>query len=245
MSERRERSVVAVVTAIPEEFEAVVGAARDVRRESSARVRARIGPAEVVIAMTGDGPRNAESAAFALCSEVRPSALVGAGIAGGLTPQLAALDVVASARVLEDGSESSRPDASLVRRAERAGARAATFVTVRVPVLSPAQRRALASALDGGPAAVDMESAAWARAASRADVPYVVLRAVTDAADETLPEFLSECLGSDGGIRRSAVVLRALFRPASWPDLLRMRRRARDGAAAVAAAVARLLSEPL
>jgi hypothetical protein len=90
-----------------------------------------------------------------------------------------------------------------------------------------------------------MESAAWARAASRSGVPYVVLRAVTDTAAESLPAFLSACVGTDGGIRRGAVAVRALFRPASWPALVGMRRRARDGAAAVAAAVARLLSEPL
>ena len=52
-----------------------------------------------------------------------------------------------------------------------------------------------------------MESAGWARVASARDIPYVVVRAVTDTADEDLPAYLSRCYDPEGGIRRGRVLL--------------------------------------
>lgn len=121
---------------------------------------------------------------------------------------------------------------------------AGLIFTVDQPVVQARQKAALAAALAGEePAAVDMESAAWARAAAAHGVPYAIVRAVADTAAEDLPDFLPRCVGADGGIRRSAVVRRALTRPASWAALLAMRRRLAHGAEKLAAFLERLLAE--
>ena len=87
-----------------------------------------------------------------------------------------------------------------------------------------------------------MESAAWAREAAARGIPYVVVRAVSDAADEELPAFLAEALGTDGSIRRGEVARRALLEPSSWGTLLRMRRRMHDLSASLGAFLARMLA---
>lgn len=95
------------------------------------------------------------------------------------------------------------------------------------------------------PAAVDMESAAWARAASSAEIPFLVVRAIADTFEEELPAFLAECMGEDGGISRAAVAARLLTNPGALPRLLAMRRRVGEAAAHLADfAVSLLAREP-
>jgi adenosylhomocysteine nucleosidase len=200
-----------VLTAIPEERSAVA------RRLASS-------PAVVVVA-TGDGPRQAARGAAEAIARHRPAVLFGAGVAGALTPGLAVADILVSARVLDGAGEAPPPSRRLLEAVLAApGTRAGTLLTIERPAVSAAEKAGLAAST-GAPAACDMESAAWARAAAAAGVPYVILRAVSDAADEDLPRYLARCMNAGGGISRAAVTLRALLHPATIPDLLRMRRR--------------------
>ncbi|MGE5278626.1 MAG: hypothetical protein ACM3SU_16675 [Acidobacteriota bacterium] len=217
---------IAVVTAMREEFEAIVGRARDARPDGEGFARARIGRTRVVIAITGDGALNAVRAASALCDAYRPSALIGAGIAGALSPGLRTRSLVASRSVRDLSGEVPSPDGGLLGRALSGGdALSGTLVTVGRPVVGSAEKAVLAAAAGEGPAAVDMDSAGWARAAAAHGIPYVIVRAISDEAQESLPDFLAECVGADGSIRRLSVAVRALQRPDSWATLLRMRRR--------------------
>jgi nucleoside phosphorylase len=220
---------VLVLTAMPEELGAFGG---------------RPLPAGVVVAATGDGPRRAARAASDLCARHRPSLVVGAGVAGALTPDLGVGDLVVAHRVLDAGGEAPAPFAPLVARAAaKPGARRGTLLSVERPLTSAAEKAAWAARVGPPPAAVDMESAAWARAASAAGVPFVIIRVVSDAAHDELPGYLSECMDADGGIRRSAVALRALAKPSTIPVLLAMRRRVRDGSGRLAAFVASFVAE--
>ena len=74
---RRKTTPIAVVTAIKEEFEAVLSRAREARFRGTF-VEARIGTADVALCLTGDGAGNAGRAADMLCEAVRPAALLGA-----------------------------------------------------------------------------------------------------------------------------------------------------------------------
>ena len=227
MPARPERGPVAIVTALPEEFEAVGALARD----------------GLAVAASGDGPGNAERGAGALCDAVRPSALIGAGVAGGLSPRLFAGSLVASRRIVSESGEAARPDERLLARAVAAGAAAATFVTVSRPVVAASARAKLARDVGAGdPAAVDMESAGWSRAAAARGIPFLAVRAISDRFDEDLPDYLGDCVGEDGGIRRAAVVRRALAHPSTIPTLWRMRRRVGEAAAALAEFLRTLLA---
>src|SRR5207244_4313218 len=73
---------------------------------------------------------------------------------------------------------------------------------------------------------VDTESAGWARAASKFRVPFAVVRAIFDPADEQIPDFVTT--------NRAAVVRHALTHPGAIPILMQMRERVRRCAEALA-----------
>ena len=237
---------VAVLTALREELAPILR-----RVPGAARTRVpgvwsgSLGGMPAVFAATGDGPARAERAAAAVCREFQPAALYGLGIAGALSLSLGVSDLVVARRVRDGRSEAPAPDARLLSRARLAGDPAAVLLlTVDRPVTDPGRKAALAAALAGEePVAADMESSGWARAAAAAGVPYAIVRAISDTASEALPESLSLCVGANGGIRRGAVVFRALGRPFSIPTLLLMRRRLAHGAEKLAAFLERLLAE--
>src|SRR6185295_16902075 len=116
------------------------------------------------------------------------------------------------------------------------GGRRAVVVTAASIACTPAEKRALwhAAAAGARSVVVDLESAAYVAAAAAARVPWLVLRAVTDTADEELPALLERARGGDGGVSRAAVV-RSLFAeptrlaalvPALWSLRERLRRAA-------------------
>ncbi len=229
MSARPERRPLAIVTALPEELEAIGALARD----------------GLAVGASGDGPQNAERGAASLCDAVRPAVLIGAGVAGGLSPRLFAGSLVASRRIVDGAGEAPRPDEALLARAIAAGAAAATLVTVSRPVVAASAKAELArmvGADDREPAAVDMESAAWSRAAAARGIPFLAVRAISDRFDEDLPSYLADCVGADGGIRRGAVVRQALAHPATIPALWRMRRRVGAAVAVLAEFLRTLLA---
>ncbi|HUM10283.1 MAG TPA: hypothetical protein VLT82_04950 [Myxococcaceae bacterium] len=245
MSPRASGAPVAVLTALPEELAPILRRAHGLEGSGERGVRrGSLGGVPAVFAATGDGPLQSGRVAAAICSEFRPSTLYGIGIAGALSPALSALDLVVARRVRDGTSEAPAPDPGLLSRARVAGARAVVLLTVDRPVCDPREKAALLATLAGEePVAVDMESAAWARAAAASNVPYAVIRAISDTAGEALPGYLALCVGRDGGIHRAAVALRALAHPRSMSKLLEMRRQLVQGAEKLAAFLERLLAE--
>jgi adenosylhomocysteine nucleosidase len=201
-------------------------------------------PPGVLVAATGDGPRNAARVAADLCAHHRPSLVIGAGVAGALTPDLVLGDLVVAHRLVDGEGEMPLPHSVLaVRASAKRGALSGTLLTVDRPLVAVSEKAAWAVRIGPHPAAVDMESAAWARVASARGIPFLIIRAVSDTAGEELPGYLSECMDEEGGIRRSAVALAALARPLSIPALLSMRRRVREASQRLAAFVESFLAE--
>ncbi len=221
---------VLIVTALPEEFAAFAG---------------RRFPPDVVVAATGDGPRRAANTLASLFARHRPSLLIGAGVAGGLTADLGTGDLLVAHRVLDArGEVKPCPDPARVASASaKLGVRQGTLLSVERPLVTAADKAAAAASAGPPPAAVDMESAAWARTAAAQGVPYLIVRAIADTAEEELPGYLSRCMDSEGGIRRSSVALSALAHPRSIPALRRMRRTVLDCADRLASFVAALVAE--
>ncbi len=234
--------MVGIVTALPEELEAVLSRASNVRRERDGFFRASIGAEAVVVTATGDGSPRAGRGAAALCDAYRPKALLGAGVAGSLSEDFAPGELVLASRICDAAGEVPAPDERLLSRAlSLPGLRASTLVTAADPVVTRGAKAAIAAAQGGACAAVDMESAAWAREAAGRRVPYLIVRAICDGAREELPGYLSKCVDAEGSILRSRVIARALARPASIPALLFLRRRVREGARNLAAFLEQLL----
>jgi nucleoside phosphorylase len=198
----------------------------------------------VRLACTGSGPRRAARGLDRLLAGGPVSLVVGAGVAGALTPQLVPGDVVVGHWVRDQAGEAPASDETWRARALRLGALSAVAVTVGRIVTRPAERLALTRDLPpDSVASVDMESAAWTRAAERRRAPCLILRAISDGASEVLPDYLSECLDAEGSLSRKRVAARALARPRSLRSLLRLRRQTRAAAEGLSRFLEDLLRE--
>lgn len=101
---------VAVLTALREELSAVLRRAHSVEAVVGGRAyRGWLGGVRAIFAATGDGPPRAERIAAAVCRDFGPAALYGAGIAGALSPALAAGDLVVARRVRDRGERGRCP----------------------------------------------------------------------------------------------------------------------------------------
>lgn len=190
--------------------------------------RGRIGGFEGVVAVTGDGARNARRGLEALLADVRPSSVIVAGVAGGLTPGLQPGDVVVAERVVGDGG--ARPLVACpagVALAEERGARRGVVVTCDRLLDSVEAKARVARTVGEATAVADLESAEYVGSVDARGVPWLVLRAVSDTSDESLPSFLNECHDEGGAIDRSRVATKILSHPGALPTLLGLRERVR------------------
>lgn len=233
-----------VAVALPEEAAALRRRLAGARRVRGHRAwRGRLAGREVVLLRTGDGAERAGQALRRLLAAVPCSGIVGGGVAGGLAPDLAEGSVVAATRVVDGGSFDRSADGGFVDAAVAAGATAATALSAPEVAFSAADKTALASASPAC-AVVDLESAAWAAAAEDADLPWVVVRAVSDARGDDLPELLRSCVRRDGSIGRGRAALRAVLDPASLPGLLRLRRRVLRASTRLATVLEGMMERP-
>ena len=178
----------------------------------------------VTVACSGARPARARAEAARLLAE-GARGLVSFGLAAGLAPDLRPGDlVVADAVSLADGSRLSS-DASWRKRlvADLAEAGLAAHLgalagTDRL-LATPGQKQALRAAT--GALAADMESHAVAEVASAAAMPFLVVRAISDAAGQALPATATRLLGEDGGIRPAAL-LGVISRPRELATLFRL-----------------------
>ena len=157
---------------------------------------------DVILVQTGVGRRRAQRAARLAMERYPVGAMVSFGFAGALDGRARCGDVVVcDALFCGDGEGTSkhspascfRADAFLTEVAARAPASAdysvlrASSVTVSRVVCEAGAKKALGQEFSAG--AVDMESYWIAEIAHAQGVPFVTVRAISDAADDTLPPF--------------------------------------------------------
>ncbi|MBI3448860.1 MAG: hypothetical protein HY049_08105 [Acidobacteria bacterium] len=236
-----------VIAALPEEIAPLRKAlvtARRLRLGGCDAALGRLDGIPAVIASTGDGAARAARGLRAILDAIPISRLLVVGLAGGLTPSLAAGRLVVAREVNESGGAVPAPDAAWMARAVRdAGATPATLVSVPEILVTPSSKaRALAALPGRDAAAVDLESAAFARGAAEAGIPYLILRSISDAAGEALPLDFNALRDRDGGVDRTRVALAALRRPSLIAPLWALRGRMKSGAADLARAARAVLA---
>jgi nucleoside phosphorylase len=238
--------MIAIVAGVPEELAALrrrLVDPRPVPLRSGRGTRGMLQGRAVVLAVAGDGPARAEQGLDALLDAVSCSVVLGVGVAGGLTDDLAPGSlVVASSVVSIDGVE-HHPEPALVAIARRHGA-----VPVRVLCASGLAGTAIEKArlrerAGDASAVVDLESAAWAEAAVHRGIPWSILRVVSDAWDEELPQFLVRAQRPDGSVARGRVALGAIAVPTRIPALVRLASRVRQASTRLADGAAAIMSE--
>lgn len=140
-------------------------------------------------------------------------AILAVGFCGALDPALAVGDLVAAERVVDEATgEGFAADPALLAAAP---GRRGVLVSARRIARTPRER----ALLEG--TAVDLESAALARAARDAGVPFLALRAVTDTTRHRLPDF-ERMTGGTGALRPWPAARYFLARPRELPQLVRL-----------------------
>jgi nucleoside phosphorylase len=149
------------------------------------------------------------------------------GVAGGLSPLLQPGSLVAAREVGNQEGMWTIPDSPWQR-----AVLAAPEVTVGTIVSTPRILSSVAEKADcwrrlGSPpgAVVDLESSAAAEWARQNEVPIVLLRAISDGAEEDLPLDFNRMVGADGRIRRRKVLFAALVSPRALARLWMLRGR--------------------
>ncbi len=169
------------------------------------------------VAIGGGGAAGATRAADTLAPHV--TALLSFGLAGALDSALRAGDLVIPATIL-DGPESWTADPALTARL--GGPTHATMLGGGT-ILATAWDKAAAQARTGA-TAIDLESAAVARAAARHGLPFAVLRAIADPAHRSLPRAALVALDPQGRVGLLRVLTAALAEPRTWPALIALGR---------------------
>ena len=173
--------------------------------------------------VSGPGPLRAAAAARQLLAD-GCDALLSFGLAGGLAPDLRAGALLVASTVHTVQGEVLSADRALhdaiLPRLLSLNARSAPLYGADTPIMASADKRALNAR--HGVAAVDMESAAIARAAKEMQRPFAIVRCVVDPAGFTLPRAALAGMAEDGGSRPFATAAAVLMHPLELPDLIRL-----------------------
>ena len=193
---------------------------------------AEIGGTRVNVFLTGMGwdPHNDR---FREVLDTFPGMCISSGLAGALRRGMRVGDVVATRRAGELGTdhwiECDRP---LVRAAVEHGAVFAEACVTSKTILASARQK-LAASSDGD--IVDMESYHILTAASGKKVAgRLIVRAISDLADEDLPLDFGKVVGSNGHLKLDELAKEIGRKPHRIPALLDFGRKTRRAAGALA-----------
>jgi adenosylhomocysteine nucleosidase len=220
--------LLAIVAALPEELAGIARRATRLRAELRGEVKGRVGclgATPVVLVVTGDGRRNAALGLRRVVAAFAPVRCLVAGLAGALTADFQVGDVVAARRIVSVTGEAPAPDADWLARAARSLPVATVFSAERIADTVEAKTDLRRRLQGEGPAVVDLESAAFAGVAAATGTSFLVLRAVSDLADEALPLDFERFRDAGGAVSRARVVRHAALRPRTAARLLDLRRR--------------------
>lgn len=174
----------------------------------------------------GPGQLRALSAAESLVG-IGAGALLSFGVAGGCNPDLPSGTVILATGI-RDLAADGTGDILYTNRGWQRRLKSlllgnvlleeSIIASVDEPATGTDTKRRLFE--DGRAAAVDMESAAAARVAMEAGIPFMALRVIVDAADTSLPTAAMAGMTNDGATQIGPVLQALLCRPQDIPSLV-------------------------
>jgi len=230
--------LIAIVAALEEELAPLRKRLRASLRDGEARsrlCRAELGGKTILLARTGLGPARARAAAASLVEQHDLEAIVSIGFAGAVSGSLHKGDLLIASRVHAPPEEpESEPPATLdgldcdaglvdlaVETAQQSELPFQVGYSLTVPDAASDRRTKERIGRRWPVAVVEMESYWIARAAAVQGIPFLTVRAVSDALGDALPDLggLIDADGSTHALRLPAVVLR---RPFLAPVIVRL-----------------------
>lgn len=191
----------------------------------------------------GGNPAYTEAMLAQAVGSGKASGLLSFGIAGGLAPGLVPGSLVAASAVIaSDGARHPVDAIWHARLRNHLGEVAEGAVFGADAIVTTAIEKAAIHARAGA-LAVDLESAVVARAAARAGLPFMVIRAVADPAERGLPAAAGIALTADGRPDLRAIFHSVLMEPGQIGALIRLARDTRRALGALTRAAA--VSAPL
>jgi adenosylhomocysteine nucleosidase len=194
---------------------------------------AQIGRAAVDVILTGMGPANATRAVTAALETSAPYTIcICSGFCGGLKAEVQVGDIVA-ARTVRDGRTNKMVECSkgLVKHAISDGSTVAKTLISAEEIVATAEGK---SRLAPYAEAVDMESYSVLAAASKARIPGVAIRVVSDRFDQDMPMDFSATVDDAGNVRIGGVIRHMVAHPIQIPALLRLGRESKTAAQGLA-----------
>jgi adenosylhomocysteine nucleosidase len=149
------------------------------------------------------------------------------GFAGALSPVFGAGDLVIADKIHDSQTQ---PDAGLLNSAAAIKpdwpVHFGSAVTSDTILCQAVEKSRMANSLGFNELGfVDMESTAIARICARHEVPFLIVRSITDLFDEDLPLDFNLCRGPDGRVDSAKVMRTALTKPRALPRLFELQKR--------------------
>jgi adenosylhomocysteine nucleosidase len=200
------------------------------RRREYDLFKANIGPNEVTVLLTGMGKENASNAMNSIPLDSQ-DICISSGLAGSLDEALQPGDVVAARCVRTLDGAQTTSDEFLFGLATSLSAKAVDVSLTSHKIISAAIEK---DDLRRQGNIVEMESAHILVAAQQAHLPGVVVRAISDAADEDLPVDFARVLDSHGHLKVGGLLKEVGLSPYRIPQLIQFGRQSRNAAKALA-----------
>jgi adenosylhomocysteine nucleosidase len=194
------------------------------RRREFDLFKANIGPNEVTVLLTGIGGENATKSMLSIPVDLH-DVCISSGLAGSLDTVLKPGDVVVAhtTETLDQGCQASS-DAALFDLAVTCGARPVNVCFTSEKIVATAEAK---EELSQKGSIVEMESTYILAAAAERNVPAVVVRAISDAADEDMPVDFSRVLDSHGHLKMGGLLKEVGLSPYRIPLLIQFGRQSR------------------
>lgn len=207
----------------------------------------------VVLVVTGMGRQRAEAGIDAVLARLPVTTVISIGFSGALARELQVGDLVLASELMsltgsaDDEIEPTiyRVDKELLRTAEETlqttPLRVVSGPTATAPriIATPAAKQGMGQ--QTGAIAVDMESYWVAKAISNRGLPFLAIRAISDAQEDSLPPF-HQILDKEGHPRARQLAAHLIGKPGSLVALARLARNASRARRALTTGVICLLA---
>lgn len=182
-----------------------------------------VGTHRIRVGISGANAHRAEELVSQFCGQ-GASAIVSAGISGGLDPALKTGDLIFGSKVISATGEHFDCRTELIPPARRKSddhARRDVVIFGSDEIISGTDEKA-ALFKEHGAGAVDMESHGAARAAARNNVPFLAIRTIVDSADRALPRAVLDAVRADGSADVAKVLTGCLRSPGQIVQILQL-----------------------
>lgn len=190
---------------------------------------AGVDASKIRIGVSGANADRAEEIAKGFLSD-GAKAIVSAGLCGGLDPSLKSGDVVLGERVVSAKGDVVIADKRLSAAADKFSPRHVAIFGSDEIVDSVEKKKSLYQRYAAE--TVDMESHGAARAAAKAEIPFIAIRVVADGSERTLPKAALRAVTPSGGVNVANVLVDCLKQPQQFEEIFAL---GRDSGAATEA----------